>query len=248
MQIAIIDDEPHIINRLREIIETNLPQHKIVGTADTIISGFDLISKGNPDLVLLDINLSDGSGFDLIQKLQPIAFKLIFITAFEQFAIKAFKFSAIDYILKPFDDTEIIETIIRADSNVNKNSLASEIEAFMANMKVNRKEDKKIVFKTNESIQISNVSDIIRLESDGAYTIVYLKNGKKLLISKNLKEYEDMLIEYNFFRVHHSHLININCLDSYQKGDGGFVVMSDKSNCPVSKRRKDALMELLNRL
>jgi two-component system LytT family response regulator len=248
LKIAIIDDEKHLNDRTIGIVKQYFPNFHIVGTAGTIEDAIRLIADSQPNIVLLDIHLSDGTGFDLIQHLFPINFKIIFITAHEQFAIKAFKFSALDYILKPFDDIDLIEAIKRAASQLEKESSDVKIEALLSNIKTGAKEVKKIVLKTNDSIYVVRVNEIIRLESDGAYTQFFFLDGKKVLVSKNLKEFEDILSEYGFFRIHQSHLVNTEFLVRYQKGDGGFVIMKDGSMPPVSVRKKELLINYLNNL
>ncbi len=248
VKIAIIDDEKHLINRTIEIIQQHFPLFEIVGTAGTVEEAIVLIANTQPQIVLLDIHLSDGTGFDLIQRLFPINFKIIFITAHEQFAIKAFKFSALDYILKPFDDDDLVNAINRASSQVTKENTDLTIEALLSNIKIGSKDVKKIVLKTNDSIYVVRINEIIRLESDGAYTQFFFHDRQKVLVSKNLKEFEDILCDYGFFRIHQSHLINTEYLIRYQKGDGGFVIMKDGSMPPVSVRKKELLIDYLNQI
>lgn len=248
MKIAIIEDEQHTSRRLQNIVNNHFPDFDIIGTAESVVEGINIIRHGHPQIVLMDIHLKDGTGFDLIERLFPIDFKIIFITAFEHFAIKAFKFSAIDYVLKPFDDTDITEAIQRAVQQLNKESGDLKIEALLSNYKSEQKELKKIVLKTNDSIYVVRVNEIIRLESDGAYTRFFFTDGRNVLVSKNLKEFDDLMREYGFFRIHQTHLINMEYVVRYLKGDGGFVIMKDGSKPPVSTRKKEALMDYLNRL
>jgi len=248
MKIAIIDDEKHLIDRLTSVVTKFFPDYEIVGTAGGVKEGIALISLKQPDIVLLDIHLSDGMGFDIIKNLFPVNFKLIFITAHEQFAIKAFKFSALDYILKPFDDSELVEAIERAAQQFKKENSDLRIETLLSNIKAETIEIKKIVLKTSDSIYVVRINEIIRLESDGAYTQFYFVDGRKILVSKNLKEFEELLSDYGFFRIHQTHLINMNYVVSYQKGDGGSVIMKDGSMPPVSVRKKEALVNYLNNI
>lgn len=248
MRIAIIDDEQHLIERTAGVVNRYFPDYKIVGTAGTLEQAISLIVNTKPQIVLLDIHLSDGTGFELIQRLFPIDFKIIFITAHEQFAIKAFKFSALDYILKPFDDIELVDAIQKASLQVKKEASEVNIEALLSNLRSDSKEIKKIVLKTNDSIYVVKINEIIRLESDGAYTQFFFTDGHKVLVSKNLKEFEELLSDFGFFRIHQSHLINTEYLIRYQKGDGGFVIMKDGSMPPVSTRKKELLIEFINQL
>lgn len=248
MKIAIIDDEKHLIDRLSSVVTKYFSDFEIVGTAGSVKECIALISMKHPDIVLLDIHLSDGTGFDIIKSLFPVNFKLIFITAHEQFAIKAFKFSALDYILKPFDDGELVEAIERAANQVKKENADVKIETLLSNIKAETIEIKKIVLKTADSIYVVRINEIIRLESDGAYTQFYFTDGRKILVSKNLKEFDELLSDYGFFRIHQTHLINMNYMVSYQKGDGGYVIMKDSSMPPVSVRKKEALINYFNNL
>jgi len=248
VKIAIIDDEKNLIDRTINVVQQNFPAYNIVGTAGSVEDAIRLIANTQPNIVLLDIHLSDGTGFDIIQRLFPLNFKLIFITAHEQFAIKAFKFSALDYILKPYDDFDLVEAINRASSQLEKESSDVNIEALLSNIKSGAKEVKKIVLKTNDSIYVVRVNEIIRLESDGAYTQFFFDDGKKVLVSKSLKEFENILGDFGFFRIHQSHLINTEFLIRYQKGDGGFVIMKDGSMPPVSVRKKEMLINFLNNI
>ncbi len=248
MKVVIVEDEKHLIDRIKKIFNTHFSSIEIAGTAGTVKDAIHLIVNSKPDIVLLDIQLMDGTSFDVLQQVSPINFKIIFITAYQQFAVKAFKFSALDYILKPFDDLELVDSIQKAMLRVYKESSDIYIEALLSNIKTESRETKKIVLKTNDNIYVVRIHEIIRLESDGAYTKFFLKNGEKVLVSKGLKEFDDILIEYGFFRIHQSHLINTQFLSKYQKGDGGSVVMVDGSTSPVSMRKKEQFIRYINNL
>ena len=198
-------------------------------------------------MTLLDVHLPDGTGFSLLQHFTQFHFKVIFITAFQEYSIQAFKFSAIDYILKPFSVEELVSAIQRAAINIHKNFNLN-MDAFNQNIKNTSQEHKKLVLKTTENIYVLTINEIIRCESDGAYTRFFLIDGRKLLVSRILKEFDEMLGSYNFFRIHQSHLININYLESFNKLNGGFVVMKDKSSVPVSSRKKDSLLKLIDKM
>ncbi|MDD2344741.1 MAG: LytTR family DNA-binding domain-containing protein [Bacteroidales bacterium] len=246
MKVAIVEDEKKMALRIEKIVKTNFPEAEITGIATHVEDAVSLLVSTKPQIVLMDIHLVNGTGFDVIERVFPFDFKLVFITAYEQFAIKAFKFSALDYVLKPFDDVDIIQAISRAKEQILKETLDIKMETLLSNLHSDHKESKKIVLKTNDSIYVAKTSDIIRLESDGAYTRFFFADGKNVFVSKNLKEFDDLLAEFGFIRIHQSHLINMEFFARYQKGDGGFVVMKDGSKSPVSTRKKDALMEYLN--
>jgi two-component system LytT family response regulator len=239
----IVDDEQPVREMLKTVLTTYCDKVSIVGSAVSVSSAFELFKSKTPDLILLDINLPDGTGFDLLEKIGNETPSVIFITAYNDYAIKAFRFSAIDYILKPINIDNLIHAIDKASESIENKNLSLKLQSFFENMN-SKPEDKKIVLKTQESIHIVKVKDIIRCEADHNYTTFYAVNGKKIVVSKTLKEFDDMLIEYGFFRTHQSHLININHVNSFQKNDGGYLIMVDNSNVPVSKRKREELLKL----
>ncbi len=244
----IIDDEKKSRETLIEILKLHCKKVSVVAQAEDIKSGIDAITRYEPDLVLLDVKMPDGTGFDLLQELGTIAFKVIFITGFEEYAIKAFKFSALDYIIKPIDPDELTAAINRVEKSYDNENLSGKLSTFLTNIDNITKEVKKIVLKTSENIYVINVQDIIRCESDRNYTRFYFNDGKKLLVSITLKEYDELLNGYGFYRVHQSHLVNLNYISHYEKGDGGSIIMKDGSSVAVSIRKKENLLSLLDRL
>ena len=244
ISIAVIDDEPKARETIINILALGNFETKLVGEADSVQSAFELISLQSPDVVLLDINLPDGNGFDLLKKFEKINFKIIFITAHEEYAIQAFKFSAVDYILKPIRAAELFAAIEKASESFNKKETVQKISALLSNLE----KLKKIVLKTAESIHIINVSQIIRCEADVNYTKFYLENGEKLLVSKPLKEYDELLGRNGFFRTHQSHLVNLDHILRYDKTDGGYLILDDKSMVPVSTRKKEELFRIFDAL
>jgi len=247
MRTIIIDDEEKARKTIYNYLSAYCKEVELVAQADNVESGYKAIIENKPELVLLDINMPDGTGFDLLKKLDKIDFKLIFITAYEEYAIKAFKFSALDYLLKPVNPQELIEAIDKAKKVIDSESFELGYRAFLSNYNSKTKSDKKLVLKTSESIYMIDIKDIIRCEADGGYTTFFLNDSRKILVSKNLKEYEDILAEYNFFRPHHSHLVNLDYMQSFEKRDGGTIVMKDKSSVPVATRRKDELMNMFDK-
>ncbi len=246
-RVLIIDDEPNV----RELISytlKNVESVELVGEAASVEAGLEAIRNYQPDIVLLDVHLPDGTGFDLLRHIERIKFKVIFITAHQEYSIQAFKFSAIDYLLKPFSPEELEGAIKRALLNLHKDFNLS-MEVFNENIKNTiPQENKRLVLKTTENIFVLTIKEIIRCESDGAYTRFFLTDGRKILVSKILKEYDELLQNYNFFRVHQSHLINIEYMETFNKLNGGFVIMKDKSSVPVSSRKKESLLKLIDRL
>jgi two-component system LytT family response regulator len=248
MKVIIVDDEALSRQTIELILTENFPKINIVGQADSVKSALEIIKKQNPDLVFLDIDLTDGSGFDILSALATIKFKVIFITAHQEFAIRAIKFSAFDYILKPISSSELVNTITRVQLDAESKSHQVEWDAFFNNISKNEGKEKKIVLKTSESIHLVQISDIVRIEADNNYSTFFLVGGEKILISKGLKEYEELLTSFGFFRVHQSHLINLNYILRFDKKEGGFVVLTDKSHVPVSQRKKQKLFDFFENI
>ena len=200
----------------------------------------------------MDIQLGDGNGFDILEQLASKNGKstshIVFVTAYEEYAIKAFRFSALDFLLKPIDPEELEKVIGKIKQAVAKKDNYAHIDLLLENIRKKVDHFKRIALSTADGIHLFEISDIIRCESEDNYTKFYLKNNKPVLISKTLKEYEELLTEHGFERIHQSHLINLAYLKSYIKKDGGYVVMSDNSNLPISQRKKDRLQELLRNL
>ena len=248
MKILIIDDELSSRENIKSIIELSFKEKFSILEATTVKEGRSLIEEQHPDIVLLDINLPDGTGFDLLQQLKFTNFKLIFVTAYEEYALKAFEYSAIDYILKPFDPVKLAAAIERANEILDTENLTLKLKALFANLNAQSDQHKKIVLRTSDNIYIVDTKEIIRCESDESYTRFFLSDNRRILVSKNLIEYENMFQEFGFYRIHRSHLINLTYVDNYTKKDGGYVVMKDKAEIPISRRKKDDFLKLLERL
>ena len=246
LKVIIIDDDASARNFIEKIIVSNFTDLKVVNKAINVETGLQAIQKYSPNIVFIDVDMPDGTGFDLLQKLPEINFKLIFVTAHSEFAIKAIKFSAIDYILKPIDVFELTETIMRIKKITKKEDENIKISAILNNIN-NNSENKKIVLNTSDNIFVINTKDIVKCSSEGNYTIFYLNNKQKIVISKTLKEYESLLSDYGFIRIHRSHLINVNYIEKYSK-ENSILYMKDNSQIPVSYRKKDELLKFLQNL
>lgn len=244
IKIAVIDDEARARETIIQILSLSEIDFQVVGEATDIESGYELIQNKTPDIVLLDINLTNGTGFDILRKLPEVNFKVIFITAHEEYAVKAFKFSAIDYILKPVVAGELFRAVEKAVKEIQKEDTELKLSALLANIDT----IKKIVLKTAESIHIVNISNILRCEADVNYTTFYLLNEEKLLVSKTLKEFAELLQPAGFFRTHQSHLVNLDHVIRYDKTEGGHLVMADESIVPVSSRKKDLLFKVFENI
>lgn len=249
---VIIDDDAILREGMRMMLKHYAPEISIIGEAESVKTGTEIIENLSPDVVFLDIQMNDGSGFDILeklnQKLGKISSHIVFITAHEKYAIKAFRFSALDFLLKPVDPDELKNVISKIKNVLHQNENFEHIKLFLENINKKNEGFKKIALSTSEGIHLFEIKDIIRCESEDNYTRFFIKNHKPVMISKTLKEYEELLTEHGFERIHQSHLININELKSYIKKDGGFVVMSDNSQLPVSQRKKERLQELISSL
>lgn len=248
LRTLIVDDEEPVRTMLADILQSFCPDLEIVGQAGDVAGAVSKIKELKPELVLLDVNLPDGSGFDVLNAFNKVDFSVIFVTAYDEYAVKAFKCSALDYILKPVNIDELVQTIEKARETITNKNLAKKIAAFLDNLNGSSPEDKKIVLKTQESIHIVKVSTIIRCESFHNYTEFHISGAKKLVVSRTLKEFETLLCEFGFFRVHQSHLINVNYINRFEKSDGGYLVLADGSQVPVAKRKKDELLHLFEKM
>jgi two-component system LytT family response regulator len=249
---VIIEDELKYLAVFKDMLEKACPDVRVIGTGGDMRSASELISSKKPDIVFLDIELTDGNTFDLLIDLEKKMGKdefnklcIIFTTAYNQFAIKAFRFSAIDYLLKPILKEELMEAVEKAKSRkavlkTNANSLLLE--------NVSNQNEKKICLSTLSESRICRVDEIVRCESEHNYTTFFFINEKPLMISKTLKEYEDLLKEYGFERVHQSHLINNRFIKSYIKKENGFIQLKDDTMIPVSRRKKEVVIELMKSL
>ena len=245
LRAIVIDDVDSIRTKNIDLIKSHCPNIAIIGQANSVKSGVSLIKQIVPDLVFLDVEMPDGTGFDLLQMLNPIQFKVIFITGYEDFAIRAFRFSAIDYLLKPLDPTELVEAVNKAQESLNKEVLELKLNTLFSNLE-RPKNLQKLVLKTAEKIYSVNIQDIINCESDKNYTTFYFINAPKLVVSTTLKEYETLLKPFNFFRAHQSHLINMLYFDHFIKTDGGnTIVMKNKNKIPLATRKKEEFLTLI---
>ncbi|NDI97619.1 response regulator transcription factor [Flavobacterium sp. LaA7.5] len=248
----LIDDDSNLRNGMKGLLGMYAPDINILGEADSVKAGINAIEYHQPNVIFLDIQLGDGTGFDILEQLMQkrgsINAHVVFITAHEQYAVKAFRFSALDYLLKPVDPEDLRMVIEKIKKVLNDNESFAHIDLLLENIRKKVDKFKRIALSTAEGIHLFEVSDIIRLESQDNYTKFYIKDNKPVLISKTLKEYEDLLSEQGFERIHQSHLINLAYLKSYIKKDGGYAVMADNSHLPISQRKKERLQELLRTL
>jgi two-component system LytT family response regulator len=247
-KIMIVDDEKPTRELIKNMLlgfdmelEINIESNNV----KTALEQFDIF---HPDILLLDIQMPDGNGFDVLRKIDQEKIHVIFITAYQEYAIQAIKFSAVDYILKPIDARELKESIEKALELIHfdQQNIKESLKVLEENLIPQKR--KKLVLKTQESNYIVSIDDIIRCESDKNYTFFYLQEGKKILVSKTLKDFDILLSPYNFCRVQQSHLINLNFVDRYDKIDGGSVIMKDNSSVPLSPQKKDIFFKMLEEL
>ena len=241
----IIDDIDNSRVTLAHDLKQYCPTIEVIGEANSVESGIAAISAKNPDVVFLDIQMGDGTGFDMLEKIGDFNFQVIFTTALDSYGIKAIKFSALDYLLKPIDPDELINAVAKLENSTGKDSVKDSISLLLENMRDIRPDNKRIALNSAEKIHMVYVKDIIRCESQGAYTIFYLTSKEQILVTKNLKEYEQLLEEYSFIRVHHSHLINFSYLKEYVKKEGGYAIMTDNTQVPVSFRKRNNLLDMI---
>lgn len=241
----IVDDIEDARNNIRLDLETYCPNVEIIGEADGVVSGAKKIRELKPEVVFLDIQMQDGTGFDLLDIVGGIDFKVIFTTASDEYAIKAFKFSAVDYLLKPLDPDELVAAIekLKDASALPKENLSLLTESIKDHKSITR-----LALNTLEKILIVDIKDIVRCESSVNYTTFYFADKTRLMVTKTLKEYDDLLAPLGFIRVHQSHLINSKLVKEFIKSDGGYLVMKDGSSVPVSTRKRQAVVEALSTL
>lgn len=238
----IVDDEQHCTDRVLKLVSSFDSNIEVIATCNTVDDAVTKTNTLNPDLVFLDIEIHDKTGFDYLEQLGDYDFNLIFTTAFNNFAIKAFKYSAMDYLLKPIDRDDFINAINRLNKQVASKDTEVQIKMLLSNLK---KEDQKktIRIPTSDGFEIIEISNIIHCEADTSYTHIYTKDNK-YLVSKGIRFYEDLLKDVNFFRIHNSHLVNVDHVKKYTKGKGGYVTMSNNTTIDVSTRKKDDFLKL----
>jgi two-component system LytT family response regulator len=242
---VLVDDEIDSIRVLERLLETFCPQVGIVGKADGVETALQTIQASLPDLVILDIEMTQGNAFDLLNQLHPMTFQVIFVTAFDNYAVRAFKYSAIDYLLKPVDIDDLRSALDRVTERMQEKDVTGKMKILLDNMGTLNLSQQKMAVPTITGLMFVAIRDIIRFEAKGNYTVIFLNNGDQVMASRNIKDYEDLLPESIFCRVHNSHIINLQKIQKYHKGRGGYVIMEDGSSIEVASRRRE---EFLRRL
>jgi two-component system LytT family response regulator len=247
LKTIIIDDEPNAVDFIFSIIGEYCPELEVVGKAHDVPEGVEKIQELNPDLVFLDVEMPNGTGFDLLTHFPDKSFDVVFITAFNHYAIKAIKFSAVDYILKPINISEFIEAVkkvILKRSDVSSQG-DENIKALMENLK--SATPSRLAIPTSDGMEYLNPKEILRIEADRSYSWFYLTGNRKILVSKHLKEFQELLGDRNFFRSHNSHLINLKYVRKYVRKEGGYIEMHDGAQIPISRNKKDLFLIHMSR-
>lgn len=251
MKVLIIDNDSSIREGLSSLLRKLCPQISEINEADGVATGLKAIDDVKPEIVFLDVEMDDGNGFDLVQKLGSYNFQLIFITAHNKYAVNAFKFSAIDFLLKPIDPMDLVLSINKAISQKKNRDLEHQVkllEESLQNINSLKIQDRKIALNDGNVIHYIKVNDIIYCQADGSYTVFHLMNSKKIMVSKLLKEYEDLFSDFSFLRTHHSYLINTSKISKFDKADGGKLIMEENHSVPVSARKKEQVLDILGKL
>lgn len=244
----IVEDEKHSRETLRGMLDRYCKNVEVIAEADSYRQGLQVIKEFQPEVVFLDIQMPDGSGFRMLKELDEVNFEIIFTTAFDQFAIKAIKYSALDYLLKPIDPEELVKAVKKVENKISNQHVNKNIQVLLDNIKSKEADPHKIILSTSEKIHIIETDQILRCESDNYYTNFFLMDGKKILVSKTLKENEELLSDHNFIRPHKSHLVNVKYIKGFLRSDGGYIEMTDGSRIPVSRRKREKIIEVITHL
>jgi two-component system LytT family response regulator len=242
---VLIDDETDSIRVLQKLLETYCPQVEVVGTAEGVETGLEVIQSTRPDLLLLDIEMTQGNAFDLLNQLRPLTFQVIFVTAFDNYAIRAFKYSAVDYLLKPVDIDELVSAVMRVTERSQQRNIIDQMQVFLDNMGTYSLAQQKMAVPTVDGLIFINLREVVRFEAKSSYTQINLENGEVVMATRTIKDYEDILPETLFCRIHNSHIINLQKIEKYHKGRGGYVILEDGSEIEVASRRRQEFMRRL---
>ncbi|MDH3708901.1 MAG: LytTR family DNA-binding domain-containing protein [Cyclobacteriaceae bacterium] len=242
----IIDDEAGAREGLQLLLEEYCQQVKVEACCDGAVQGLKAIKSLQPDLVFLDIQMPHMSGFDLLECLDTIDFEVIFVTSYDRYAIKAIKFSALDYLLKPIDAEDLMAAVEKVNHKQQKEK--HRYQTLLANMRQGSEKLTRLAIPTENEIIIQKVDDIVYCAADGSYCHVHLADQSKVTVAKNLKDFENILSEGDFYRIHNSTLVNIGYVNKYVRGEGGYVVLKNGEHLDVSRRKKEGLLELLNKV
>lgn len=242
----LVDDMPTALEMLQNDLTQFHPEIEIIDTAKSVVEASKVLRKQQPDILFLDIMLGDGTGFDVLEIHPNLSSKIIFVTASDEYAIKAFKFAAIDYVLKPYSNEDLANAINKAKNQIKPDK--EQLTVLQQSISKPNQRPNKISLNTSDKIMVVNLDDIVRCQSDNNYTEFFMNDGQKILVGKTLKHFADMLKEYDFLRVHQSHLINIQFIKEFIKSDGGYLVLKNKTTVPVSVRKKNEVISVLEKM
>ncbi|WP_273567928.1 LytR/AlgR family response regulator transcription factor [Maribacter halichondriae] len=242
----IIDDEEDAREVLSLTLQKFCPEIEVIALCGSPEEGLDKINNLGPSLVFLDVQMPNMSGFDLLEKVTDINFDVIFVTAFNRYAIKAIRFSALDYLLKPIEVDDLVSAVERVKEKQKSNSV--HYRSLLNNIKYGNEKLTRLAIPSDNEIVVQKLDDIVYCEADGSYTILHLVNNKKIMVSKILKEFEMMLPESDFCRIHHSTIVNIDHVIKYIKGEGGYVMVTGGGHLDVSRRKKEGFIKLLHKI
>ncbi|WP_136466985.1 LytR/AlgR family response regulator transcription factor [Flagellimonas onchidii] len=248
LKVVIVEDEKHSRQTLKSLLEEFCRDVQVIAMASTVEEAVKVLSVYSPDVVFLDIELQSGVGFDVLTQIKDLSFEVIFTTAFEKYAVKAIKFSSLDYLLKPIDLDELQQAVEKARVRMDTNVYRQQIDTLMQSLTQESNKMHKICLATTAGMEFIELQDVVLCKADGSYTSFVLKNKTSLLVSKHLKEYEILLADQMFMRVHNSYVINLREVKKYIKSDGGYIIMSNGMHVSLSPRKKDDLIELMKRL
>lgn len=242
-RVLIIDDESHARDYLGSLLETHCPEIQVIGQANGVQSGYEAIESLQPDAIFIDISMKDGTGFDLLDRFEYYPFQVIFQTAYDEFAVKAFKYSAIDYLLKPIDVEDLKKAVTKLTRDEISNLLKKQLNTVL---QANRQKIlDRIVLNSSEGMHFVEVVDIIRLQSEASYTTFYLESGERIVVSKTIKTFESMLPHHSFFRPHQSHIVHLKSVQKFLREDGGYALMKDGAKVPIARSKKDKFIQIL---
>ena len=242
---VIVEDMPQAQEVLQQELKLHCPNVEVIGIADSVVQGAKLLRQNQPDILFLDILLGDGTGFDLLEIFPDLSSRIIFVTASDEYALRAFRFSAIDYLLKPIEPEQLKSAVLRAEKQLSNKD--GQLELLRNTIRHPEILPDRISLHTHDKIQIVMIDDIVRCESEDNNTWFFLKGGEKILVTRTLKQFDQMLEKHQFIRVHQSHLVNINYLKEFMKQDGGYLKLKNGDQIPVATRKKQEVMELLGK-
>ena len=245
MRAVIIDNESRVVQALEGLLKLYCPEVELVGKANGCATGEALLLESQPELIFLDVEMDDGTGIELMTKLYHIDAFVVFITAHDKYAMDAFRCSALDFLLKPINPEDLTKAVEKCKQARRVNDLEKQVAVLTDHLSGKKSQTQKIVLSDFDSMHLVNIQDIVWCLAEGSYTKFRLTEGQEIMVSKNLKSYEDLLAGHNFVRIHNSYLVNINHVKRFERSEGGILVMDDGANLPVSVRKKDALMTVL---